>query len=266
MKCTQFVFTLILAFIVGCSGGGHSGAKKDAGQDGGCDPDCHVDCFGGVFCEAGELWVNAFGAKPCCSWDDSDFSLDCRFDEITSCDNGCLENVSENPRYMHVMQECFEGIREPNVHELAHLYPYFCEASLKLAGMTCYHDEHCRPSADENRLVCDLVVSKCVIAFRPVAPIGFGEHCGLENDRPGSYEDIVVSGVTCEWCHVLYDGKNECLRQACTIPCKLDEDCPEGSHCLCLGYIESFIDEPYQVCVRTEDYNQSSRREWLSCE
>ena len=62
MKCTQFVFTLILAFIVGCSGGGHSGAKKDAGQDGGCDPDCHVDCFGGVFCEAGELWVNEFGA------------------------------------------------------------------------------------------------------------------------------------------------------------------------------------------------------------
>ena len=76
--------------------------------------------------------------------------------------------------------------------------------------------------------------------------------------------DTVVAGNSCEWCHAIYDTEQGCVRQACTMRCKLDEDCPEGSVCVCVDATGGY-GLPSQFCVQAETRNWEARQEWLTC-
>ena len=156
---------------------------------------------------------------------------------------------------------CFSPATTNGWSDLAafsHLYPIFCEDEMRRVGDPCSSDGDCRPSLDGVRLVCGEDDS-CSGAPRPSAPDLYGQQCGLDSEQvPQNSNDSVTEGVLCDWCHVVREPGEECVRQACTIACQLDEDCPEGSVCLC------FEDQfPTQFCVQTDD--RSTPTNWLMC-
>jgi hypothetical protein len=84
------------------------------------------------------------------------------------------------------------------------------------------------------RLRCDLTLVQpaCVEDLRPDAPVDYGASCGLGPDELSFLRgEAVVTGTSCPLCQVI--RTDDCLRQACTIACSFDEDCPARSICLC---------------------------------
>ncbi len=235
----------------------------DGDDESECDPNCHWDCFGGVSCQEGGLHLMGFGPRPCCRYSDPwpGPGPVCSVQKLFECDGDCA--AAWDPRY----EECFAGVRnsEAGLRGLDHLFPTFCESGLKLAGDPCEEDEDCRPSADETRLACDLDSLTCVEEPRPEAPSSYGGDCGLGPEYAvDDVWDTVVAGNSCEWCHAIYDTEQGCVRQACTMRCKLDEDCPEGSVCVCVDATGGY-GLPSQFCVQAETRNWEARQEWLTC-
>jgi len=233
-------------------------APTDAGD---CVPNCHWDCFGGVSCSQGKVWKVGYGAVPCCNYDDP-WPFDgpeCSAGELFSCPGEECQTSPTDTRY----EGCFEySFTENNdLNLLSHFFPAFCEEGFKNTGTTCENDDDCRPSADANKLRCNFNTNLCEIMDRPNPTVGYGGNCGLSEDTIVNKE--IIKGETCEWCHVYESTDPACLKQACTMTCKFDEDCPEGSVCLCLGSLDS--QQPFQFCVQTVERTEEARREWLNC-
>jgi hypothetical protein len=82
----------------------------------------------------------------------------------------------------------------------------------------------------------------------------------------GSTHDVLAEGATCDLCHVDWDPSNGCWRQACTMACTFDEDCPEGAVCLCPPAGTYDVAYPGSFCARVAGRETAAdRTAWLSC-
>jgi hypothetical protein len=102
-------------------------------------------------------------------------------------------------------------------------------------GDACQDDLDCRPAAEGvARLRCEQ--DKCVDDARPAPPAEYGQSCGLPDDYLGTFVGegaIETTAASCSTCQIQRSEDGACLRQACSVRCTYDEDCPAGSICLC---------------------------------
>ncbi len=260
----------VAAAFWGCGGGGAGGGDEagdevgpEAGDgEAGCDPGCHWDCFGGTTCFAGDVYILGGGPRSCCHYGDP----------WPGTGPMCTQ---DSPQYVCPTPAC--STPDERYYECLSRVQYFSGVPTELLrlwcaegaphgpGDPCAVDQDCRPVADgaAPRLRCDSATSQCVSEARPLAPAGFGGSCGLTAaDVPRASSDQAVPGVTCALCQVVADAAAGCLRQACTVPCHLDEDCPDGTVCLCALSGGLFS----QYCAGATDRTTTAgRTAWLSC-
>ncbi len=216
-----------------------------------CQPGCHWDCFGGgAVCQDGKLYRLGRGAAPCCRFEDPwPFPGPvCSSGTLYACLTKCAPVDS---RYAH----CFAPTPAADMPDsMAHLFKLSCaETQYAIPGTACQTDDQCRPMAMDvsSRLACDLASHQCNIISRPDRPPDFGASCGLTKaDVPfGSETDFVTAGKNCAVCHVAKYLYTECPRQGCTMPCQYDEDCPEGTVCVCVSSGTKLT----QICAAATD-------------
>jgi hypothetical protein len=213
-------------------------ARIDARPSAACDPGCHWDCFGGSVCEKGFAWVLGTSPYPCCHYGDPwpTGGPTCGYARV-ACDGDCLfaRPFSAPARY----QGCLKcAAPETATAELLGLY---CPRGVaKEAGAPCEDDDDCRPAADGlSRLSCDAAgTHTCVDGPRPEAPADYGASCGLGPEAVSTLNgEMAITWARCPVCQVAR-APGSCLRQGCTTTCTFDEDCPEGSVCLCPDELE----------------------------
>jgi hypothetical protein len=209
-------------------------APPDAASPDACVPGCHWDCFGGSQCASGFAWVNGFAPRPCCSYGDpwpgpgpvcSAFGV--------ACAGGAC--ATPDPRYAACTALIGTRAEPCSGGDCEHLLLHCPEGGAKDVGSPCSDDRDCRPAAEGvARLRCDTGASRCALDTRPPAPASYGESCGLTADQVAIFgtEGVTEVSDVCDLCHV-HKADGECLRQACTVACTFDEDCPAGSICLC---------------------------------
>jgi len=248
---------------LGCSdGGGAAASPSDAGTDAtpdtpsperdapthdGCDEYCHWDCFGGVQCTAGKVWLLGNGPAPCCRYGDPwpYGGIVCSTGEPIACEGGSC--IVPDARYTDCLNAYGRkadtcSVSEGTVGTACELPRLYCpQGAPKHPGDACASDADCRPAAEGvSRLNCDVGgTATCVEEPRPDAPASYGTSCGFANDAfdpyTGATEKVVGGpngGDDCALCQVAWNAGG-CLRQGCTMTCVFDEDCPEGSVCLC---------------------------------
>lgn len=252
---------LAATWLSGCTD--ESGAGGDGG---GCQPGCHWDCFGSVWCSAGQVVVDAYGARPCCQPGEMSLDEACRVSS-TPCPTGrCAEPT--------VYGACATRRNELRHGGLYGALPasltvrVFCEGgALKRAGAACTSDDDCRPAAPEHAggLRCAPATQRCVAATRPTAPAGYGAHCGA-TPRTGVAEGIAVTGGrSCDLC-AIGATPSGCLGQACTIACDFDEDCPDGSLCACAAPLDAATSLPrLGVCLLATSRDAAELTRSLRC-
>lgn len=227
----------------------------------GCDPSCHWDCMGGASCTNGKVWMNGYGTRPCCgfgAWDPDSGSPPCGVWSFQCASGMC---GTPDPRYA----ACLSGLGAKsacqNVSQCEHITLSCAEGLPKAIGEACDGDEDCRPAADGiSRLRCDKTLQPpaCVEDSRPPAPGNYGADCGFTllaqpNGWSLTGEMAVNSGACGGLCQVLKTDK--CILQGCTVPCVFDEDCPEGSVCLCGSYGSASA-----YCAAATDRNTAAGR------
>lgn len=226
----------VLVLLTTCEPTG--GSALDAGlPDSGCELGCHWDCFGGSECVDGKAWVNAFAPRECCHYDDPwpDPGPVCSVWHFPCSGAAC---AAPDPRY----RLCVDNLqrRVPCLGDCEQLR-LLCavEGAAKTAGAACHDDLDCRPAAEGVvRLRCD--GNTCVDDVRPAPPADYGARCGLPDDYEASLVGegaISTTAASCDVCQVAR-AAGGCLRQACTLRCTYDEDCPAGSICLCSDVLE----------------------------
>jgi len=240
------------------------GSATDDGGDDACDPGCHWDCFGGIGCEEGEVWLYGNAPRDCCHYRDPwpGPGPVCGFVMLADCaPEACDPDAAGDPRYT----SCLEFIDDPVLENWEHIPPTLCAGGWgRRAGDPCATDDDCRPAAEDAapRLRCDVASSTCVADVRPAAPAGFGASCGLTPaDLEESHHDgreILAAGATCDVCYAAWNEPGNCWRQACTIPCRFDEDCPDGTVCLCP--LTAYNAVPGQFCAAATDRESSAGR------
>ena len=200
-----------------------------------CEPGCHYDCFGGLTCHEGGVYQNAFSPRPCCHH--GDFAGDPKVcapgnTPAYSCPSGKCGGPVDR-RY----ESCLRWSAGASARIPDHLLRLACgEGKSHVAGDPCKTDEDCRPAAETQpgQLTCDRATSRCVAEMGPVAPSWYGKTCGIgPAEVVGSFNITLVRGKTCDLCLASWPDRAQCLRQACTMPCQFDEDCPAGSVCMC---------------------------------
>lgn len=245
----------------GCDWGEEDDGAAGLTEDGSsaCDPGCHWDCFGGITCEAGDIWLLGYGARPCCSYAEPwpGPGPTCGLYRIGTCEGG---TCSMDPRY----SQCRYVGGSMWLETFEHLTPLFCPENWpRVAGDHCETHADCRPVAEGTvpRLRCDADSSTCVAEPRPEAPAGFGESCGLAPEDHSWLQrdgvETLVSGVMCDVCHAVWNEADGCWRQACTLSCQFDEDCPEGTLCLCPDLLHEIHG---QFCAAATDRDSSAGR------
>jgi hypothetical protein len=105
---------------------------------------------------------------------------------------------------------------------------------------------------------------RCAPSTRPATPLEFGQDCGLvQHSQSPATHDRLVPGIACELCHTRFDPDENCLRQACTMRCHYDEDCPDGTVCLCMVQYGMYVG---RFCARALDrFTLDGRTAWLNC-
>jgi hypothetical protein len=246
---TRATLAIAALLLAACTGGSSSLGDAGGSPNDGGGPDtsecewgtCVQDCFGGTSCVAGQIWQHEFREFDCCEVDIHD-PLVCALAVIHECATPVCQ--IPDPRY----QYCVAVFRHPDDvpdDRFLELLALQCpEASTKVAGASCATDADCRPAADgAARLRCDIPdagVGTCVAETRPAPNARYGTDCGLPPDLVpfGNEGRVRTDDPACRWCQVAR-APGGCLRQACTMDCILDEDCPEGSICLC-GFERAF--------------------------
>ncbi len=232
-----------------------------------CKPSCHYDCFhgGGTECQKGNVYELVGGARPCCKPTDPwpDDKPICAGSVLTTCKGGTCGAL--DPRYGY----CVRGLGRVT-EEHKHLVALYCpETRLAKPGDECVVDADCRPAAASvsTALRCNPSTLVCELAPRPAAPPGYGLPCGLSRKDVGfaTYsQDAAMTGKACEVCHVAWLPQTSCFKQACTIRCKLDEDCPAGASCVC---IVNGLSDVQQICATaTERTTVEGRVAAIACE
>jgi hypothetical protein len=233
---------LILALaLASCSGGAGSFDAAPDGRpdawavidampiDAVCDPECAWPCAGGSLCADGTAWLNAADPVDCC-YDDQPWPGPGPLCAVTplACTGGAC--ATPDPRYA----ACLDRLGRADAKDAEELLRLYCpQGAARSAGDSCLSDTDCRPAAEGViALRCDGVT--CVEATRPAAPADYGASCGLD---PGALVwldngELATDGFDCAVCQVARFG-GACLQQGCTLLCNFDEDCPEGSICLC---------------------------------
>jgi len=204
-----------------------------------CVPYCHWDCFGGVTCSAGKVYEVIYSPVPCCTFSDPwpfpgpvcTYGKASRVCTTAKC-------VTPEKRYASCAQNSGLPYASPPA---AHVTWLYCPASQAIkVGSTCASDAECRPApVGTARLSCDKVKKTCQATTRPAAPASFGKGCGLTVSNyqyKSAKQDHLVVGPSCSTCHAIWDPAKSCVKQACTMACKYDEDCPTGTICLCPIY------------------------------
>ncbi|MBI5487409.1 MAG: hypothetical protein HY905_08755 [Deltaproteobacteria bacterium] len=242
-----------------------AGAADDGATP--CDPGCHWDCFGGTTCTADGVYVLAYAPRDCCHFGDpwpGDGPL---------CSSGGPHHICDSPscrvpdeRYGECLQRLGRGSLEPD--DLAEALRLHCpEGGPKSPGDPCTTDADCRPVAEgaAPRLRCDTGLSACVADVRPPPPAGFGASCGAtRGDVLSSEVDVLVTTPTCPLCHAIVDWRTGCVLQACTADCRFDEDCPDGTVCLCTLASGYYSARGY--CAGATDRDTvEGRIAWLTC-
>ena len=236
---------------------------------GSCDPGCHIDCLsttGGAICAGDHVWQEAHGYRlvKCCGDPWPGPGPACTDDTPAySCTKGC-NTAPVDPRYA----SCFP-IGPPGAVS-SELYALFCnEGAPKSVGAPCTGDADCRPSATSARLACDGTSHTCVASTRPAAPSGYGGSCGLDASSVSVGAEQLVTGATCALCVVDYPSGAPCVRQACTTSCVFDDDCPDGSVCVCANAGTTSADAGtlgYRYCAAISDRTTpAGRTAWLAC-
>lgn len=238
-------------------------AKPDA-----CVPNCHWDCMGtGYRCMDGDVFSLARGAMKCCHPGDPPFTKHgewCEGPTVHQCQTGCRQQPQDE-RYA----ACLDYLA--SIHWLAPdtkgLIRLLChEGEPKHVLDPCASDEDCRPveTSVPGALRCDTATHRCIEYPRPAEPVDYGSHCGLALSGSGWVgSDFAKPGDTCKLCHVALDSASNCLAQACTMECLLDEDCPAGSVCVCGDGTQ--IQSPQHYCVKGTARTFPERTAWLSC-
>ncbi len=200
-----------------------------------CYAGCHWDCnFSGIGCSGGKVYELGGGAVKCCTHSHPyphPGPMCSTGNMLRTCSAGTC--AKPDKRYAGTLVS--SGPVSKQMY--AHLIWLFCPASQAImAGTACTSDDDCRPApVGTARLTCNLAKKACELAARPPAPAGYGAQCGL---APAAFpykpstRDRVVKGATCSLCHAVLAPGKTCVRQACTMVCKYDEDCPAGSVCL----------------------------------
>jgi hypothetical protein len=188
------------------------GAAGSGGAGGGFQPGCHIDCFGRTTCRDGVVTVWAHNPVPCDQW-----TGECPHGVVTTCSKGC------NAAAMNGPTNCPQAICRENAP--------------KAAGDACQADDDCRPTpatASGNvYLRCDTGTGKCVTAGPPV----LGDW--LEACTPSAVESLrgittpfrVFADTKCSAGACAAAGRETCIAQGCTQPCRSDDECPAGSVC-----------------------------------
>jgi hypothetical protein len=246
----------------GCRDSTGGGGARDAMPD--ADPHCHTDCFGGYACYGDEVHIFAYAPKPCDIPDEYP-DMPCSYGPHYFCERNC--GPGPDHRYAYCLDDAYLGVFADDRDSLLRL---LCEEGApKHFADRCFSDDDCRPVAEGEapRLYCNLNVYACVPTTRPATPLGFGGDCGITTadlaypQHP--IEDSLYYRGTCELCHLRYDPLEGCVRQACTMPCHYDEDCPEGTVCLCVvrggEYRERFC------AGATARTTVAGRTAWLTC-
>jgi hypothetical protein len=245
-------------------GGPEAGMSGPEAGPGGCEQGCHIDCFGSSVCWNGGVYVLPWAPRPCCHPTDyGPLPQACFVAPWMHCASGHCDGTPD-PRYA----ACLPLLGTPidptfDTSARAALLPLYCaEGAPKHAGDSCTTDANCRPAASDvaGALHCDTAAGTCVEQARPPAPPHYGESCGLTSVASNTE---VVTGTSCGLCHVAADADAGCVRQACTMPCHFDEDCPDGSVCLCATRNTTSV---LQFCARVTDRTSAAgRTAWLSC-
>jgi hypothetical protein len=226
-------WVLVLALCACSSNRPDDTADDTPGDDGSeCDPGCHWDCFGGAYCLGDTAWVNGSGARECCQYGDPwpDPGPACSI-AGHECGGACIE---PDPRYAACTQ-LLGTTADCSGADCEHLLLFCPEGAAKVVGASCASDADCRPAADGiARLRCDVGgTATCVVDGRPAPGAEYGMDCGFTDaDFPGFEGERVVEFGACPLCQVARSAGG-CLRQGCTQTCTFDEDCPDGSICLC---------------------------------
>lgn len=224
--------------------GGSSGSSGRTGGAGGNAPQSTCDLLLTTLCPGGQWCVGGVASNL------STLHLPCPAPGSPS--QTCLVGTP----YMCTSRRCAEPAErdrrydEPFCSQNGPLPPsrlrLLCaEGRPHRMGDNCKTDDECRPAAAGiQALRCDASTLRCVLASRPAAPRGYGEPCGR---RPSG-------GAACPVCLSATDDSG-CLREACSMPCWYDDDCPDGSICLC-----------DQICAEAKERRPDLRRlPWLKC-
>jgi hypothetical protein len=190
-------------------------------DDGGDDDDsCHYDClFSGLACQDGVVSTYWASAIPCDEWND-EWGDDCPAEESETCQEGCRT----------------DGVTELDLDEP---WQRLCEEGRpRQVGEPCVDPSDCLPEVatwdDEGNvtnvyLACDLELGECVAREPPVVEDWLAPICGLE---PGDQEGSgVVPRSACSGGLCLYEVRDGCIAQGCTLACAGDGDCPPGAVC-----------------------------------
>jgi hypothetical protein len=192
--------------------------------------------------------------------------------EALRCEQGCgYELVDE--RYAYCIDpltfDSADGYSD--FEENLSLLRLFCgENGARRAGDPCVTEEDCRPVAadDASRLACEESAGTCAPAPRPEAPPELGASCGLVPTDLWVPGEGVTSTGACDTCHFQLDEGADCVRQACTVHCLYDEDCPSGFSCVCVVEPQGYSNRWYhgRVCSRGPGRDTAAgRTAWLSC-
>lgn len=240
-----------------------------------CVPGCHWDCFGGRTCHKGSHYLIAFSPFPCCKFSDPwpyPGPVCSNGTVIHACKSKACAAASDK-RYA----SCFQGkvfnayfFKTGTPSAMSHILDLECAGSgPRKVGDPCKVAADCRPApASAPALKCDATSGKCVAAARPAAPATFGNSCGL---LPGDVKITyaagqLVKGKACSHCFaVKLSGSSSCVKQACTTPCKFDEDCPSGTVCLCSKSIWGADIAPQFCAAATSRTSDAGRTAGLKC-
>ena len=230
--------------------------------DVGCSPTCHHDCLGvSAFCVAGEVWAGGHKPVPCCHFGEP-WPLTgpvCGFTLLRTCASDCASAI--DPRYsacIGVGLDTGAGATRP------HITSMMCaEGVPRVVGAPCKVAADCRPAAADLALRCDSSTGRCVSTPRPPPPPGYGASCEPSTiDLPlmGTERLALVSSCSGR-CYAALDAT--CLHAQCTDFCQLDEDCPDGSICVCLG--SGYHSVRPQVCLPKSDRTLAGRVASVPC-
>ncbi len=247
------------ASVDGMASDAGSDARETSSSD--CVPGCHWDCFGGTSCSGGTLLTLANAPRPCCRPEDFDLLSAC----VVRRSECAAPSCNPDTRY----RTCLDSTARAVVSPIPGFDPLADQRNRRLLcgegaprspGDACHADEDCRPIAEGAgaALRCDTSTMRCALTARPAAPDLYGQHCGVTSGADG-----VAPGATCAWC-VISSASSGCLAQACTMPCDYDEDCPEGSMCLCASRPWGGRSQ-LGVCMRTSTRAYSASLAWLRC-